>query len=89
MTDPASPEHSALAKLQKLIEERDGTFTEPERRVLHRFAQVLIALETLGSLGAMIRSTLVWIGGLLALWFAFTNGLGQWVADIARKALGP
>lgn len=68
-------ERSALEKLAKLIsDEGMPVFSKEEAAALQKFAQIMLALSTFGSVGNVIKNLLVWVGLLIALTLAIKSG---------------
>lgn len=79
------PEHAALKKLEQLLKDNKITiFTAEEAAALQKLAKVFLALEVLGGIGGVLKNVLLWLGVILAAWFALRNGLAEWIISITQ-----
>ena len=81
----SNDERAALQKLEQLLRDNKVTiFTAEEAATLQRLAKIFLALEVLGGVGRTIRNVLLWLGVIITAWFAFRNGVAEWVASLIR-----
>ena len=71
-----------LEKLEKMIKEVDGKFTEDETRTVKKMVKVYSAFEVLGSLGGLIKTTLLWFATIIGLWVTAKSGLISWISAL-------
>lgn len=76
-------DREVLEKLLELAEGQDVTiFDEDEVKTLKRVIKIVTAIETLGSLGSMIKSVLIWFSVMIGLYLGFKNGLVTWIVGL-------
>ena len=75
--DDTEPDHPAWVKLKRMYDR--GDFEKIERMV--KFWE---ALEAFGQLGDMLKRAIIWLGIIIAGYFAFT----EWVVKWLRGAVG-
>lgn len=82
-----SAELAAIEKLETLINEHQLIlFDEHEAEALRKFAKFMIALETLGSAGIILKNVLSWLGFMIAAYLAVKAGLVEWILGLIRDA---
>jgi hypothetical protein len=74
-----------LDKLLKLVDNKEVTvFNEEEVKTLKRVINIVTALDTLGSLGSIIKNVLMWLAFIIGIYLSVKNGLISWIIEVKQ-----
>lgn len=78
-------EHETLEKLKRLVEQQDAAvFDKREMDTIRRMIRTYESFESFGRLSNAVRGIVIWLGVMLASYFAFT----EWVVKFIRAKAG-
>lgn len=77
-------EHATLDKLMKLIDSGEmKIFDAREVATIRRMITTYEAFESFGKLANAVRGIVIWLGVMLAAYFAFTGWLTKFIRSLA------
>lgn len=71
-----------LKKLEELVNRDEATFTEEEVKTVKKMVKVYSAFEVLGSLGSLIKTTLLWFATIIGVYVTAKSGLITWLSTL-------
>lgn len=69
-------------KLEQMIKEVDGKFSEEETNTIKKMVKIYLAFEVLGSIGKVIKTTLLWFATMIGLYVAAKSNLIAWIGAL-------
>jgi hypothetical protein len=71
-----------LQKLEELMHKDTADFTEDEVKTIKKMVRVYSAFEVLGSIGQVIKTTLLWFAAIIGTWLSLKSGLISWIGTL-------